>query len=237
MTAADVFDWVEWRTRGARPASGNVVRLVRFAGAAPATVNRRVAAVRALFEHQVVVGARAENPVPAPRRGQGLRPTSGATRVRAHRLRHTYDTELAADAGIDLLALRGLMGHSSPETTAGYVPPLPGRPAGRRATVGCRSRSADARWPSTSPPSARRVAGARGVPDQRSPLTTTQRAPRDRLGNDLFDQRGSGRRDVVQCPNDGRHRRRVDGGAVGVGQVGVVDDDTGTGGRKTGGAR
>jgi site-specific recombinase XerD len=48
------------------------------------------------------------------------RATSGSTRVRPHRLRHTYGTELAA-AGIDLLVLRELMGHASPETTAGYV--------------------------------------------------------------------------------------------------------------------
>ncbi|MDQ3461870.1 MAG: tyrosine-type recombinase/integrase [Actinomycetota bacterium] len=48
------------------------------------------------------------------------RARSGATRVRPHRLRHTYGTELAA-AGIDLLVLRELMGHASPETTAGYV--------------------------------------------------------------------------------------------------------------------
>jgi integrase/recombinase XerC len=48
------------------------------------------------------------------------RTTSGATRVRPHRLRHTYGTELAA-AGIDLLVLRELMGHASPETTASYV--------------------------------------------------------------------------------------------------------------------
>ena len=48
------------------------------------------------------------------------RSRSGATRVRPHRLRHTYGTELAA-AGIDLLALRDLMGHASPETTAAYV--------------------------------------------------------------------------------------------------------------------
>jgi Phage integrase family/Domain of unknown function DUF11 len=40
--------------------------------------------------------------------------------VRPHRLRHTYGTELAA-AGIDLLVLRELMGHASPETTAAYV--------------------------------------------------------------------------------------------------------------------
>ena len=41
-------------------------------------------------------------------------------RVRPHRLRHTYGTQLAA-AGIDLLALRELMGHASPETTSLYV--------------------------------------------------------------------------------------------------------------------
>jgi len=48
------------------------------------------------------------------------RKRTGATRVRPHRLRHTYATELAS-AGIDLLALRELMGHASPETTAKYV--------------------------------------------------------------------------------------------------------------------
>lgn len=48
------------------------------------------------------------------------RDRSGAVRVRPHRLRHTYGTELAA-AGLDLLVLRELMGHASPETTAGYV--------------------------------------------------------------------------------------------------------------------
>ncbi len=268
IVPADLFDWIAWQTQGQRSTVGNakVVPLRRVGGAAPATVNRRVAAVRALFEHQVVVGARPENPVPAPRRGQGLRPkargmlghlapgrprgggrlvrqpkrlpeslaaeevaafladlrthrdraivlamvlgglragevrrlrlghidqglrrlrvvgkggreriipvdraffaelaaylrlerppglatpecfvvlcgptagaalteaglrsvfrhhrtTSGAIRVRPHRLRHTYGTELAA-AGIDLLVLRDLMGHASPETTAGYV--------------------------------------------------------------------------------------------------------------------
>ncbi|MDZ4248469.1 MAG: tyrosine-type recombinase/integrase [Candidatus Nanopelagicales bacterium] len=48
------------------------------------------------------------------------RETSGAVRVRPHRLRHTYGTELAS-AGIDLLALRALMGHVSPDTTSRYV--------------------------------------------------------------------------------------------------------------------
>lgn len=48
------------------------------------------------------------------------RASSGAIRVRPHRLRHTYGTELAS-AGMDLLVLRELMGHASPHTTAGYV--------------------------------------------------------------------------------------------------------------------
>jgi Phage integrase family len=55
---------------------------------------------------------------PARRRGAVA---SGAVRVRPHRLRHTYGIELAA-AGIDLLALRDLMGHANPETTAARAP-------------------------------------------------------------------------------------------------------------------
>lgn len=72
----DLFDWVGWQTAGSRPRAGTVVAMVRHAGAAPASVNRRVAAVRALFEYQVMCGDRADNPVPAPRRGQGLRAKS-----------------------------------------------------------------------------------------------------------------------------------------------------------------
>ena len=76
VAPVDLFDWVGWQTAGARPRSGTVVAMVRHAGAAPASVNRRVAAVRALFEYLVMCGDRAENPVPAPRRGQGLRAKS-----------------------------------------------------------------------------------------------------------------------------------------------------------------
>ncbi|ETZ67776.1 phage integrase family domain protein [Mycobacterium sp. MAC_080597_8934] len=36
-------------------------------------MNRRVAAVRALFEYLVMTGVCTDNPVPSPRRGQGLR--------------------------------------------------------------------------------------------------------------------------------------------------------------------
>lgn len=50
------------------------------------------------------------------------RARSGASRVRPHRLRHTFGTELAA-AGMDLLVLRELMGHAHAETTAAYVHP------------------------------------------------------------------------------------------------------------------
>lgn len=259
VEAPVVFDWIDWQ--GVRRTGRLGAR-----SAAASTVNRRVAAVRALFEYLVMTGRRGDNPVPSPRRGQGLQrcergllghlgpgrarpggrlvrqpqllpeslsgtdidafvatlgthrdramvlamlmgglrsaevrgllladvdmgrrrlrvigkggkerhvpvdpaffteaaaylrwerpaglatsqcfvvlrgPTtgapvseaglrslfrrhrnlSGATRVRPHRLRHTYGTELAS-AGIDLLALRALMGHVSPETTARYV--------------------------------------------------------------------------------------------------------------------
>lgn len=265
VVPTDVFDWVDWQSVR-RPGREKIVAISAGNGSAPASVNRRVAAVRAFFEYLVMTDVRDDNPVPAPRRGQGLRPKargalghlapgrvrqggrlvrqqrrlpesldaadvsafladlethrdraiallmvlgglraaevrslrlvdvdqgrrqvgvvgkgskervvpvdraffaelaaylrterppglltpecfvvlngptagramteagmrsvfryhrarSGATRVRPHRLRHTYGTELAA-AGIDLLVLRELMGHASPETTAGYV--------------------------------------------------------------------------------------------------------------------
>jgi len=263
VAPTDLFDYLDWQRRSVSTSS-KVVALGRR-GPAPATMNRRIAAVRGLFEHLVMTGERADNPVPAARRASGLRgqrngllghtavrarsggrlvreprrlpeslvaedvaafladlntrrdravvlamvlgglraaevrslrladvdmglrrvrvvgkgdkerevpiddvffsecaaylrserpdgcrtpecfvvlrgPTrgqamteagmrkvfrthrvgSGATRVRPHRLRHTYGTELAA-AGIDLLVLRELMGHASPETTARYV--------------------------------------------------------------------------------------------------------------------
>lgn len=262
----DLFDYLDWQSRP-RPASTSVVVvLAQHRGAAPATLNRRIAVVRGLFEFMVIAGLRAESPVPAGRRSTGLRATrrgvlghlgpartpgagrlvraerrlpeslepaevamfiaslisardramalvmllgglragevrslrlrdvdvglrrlrvvgkgdkervvpvdkafftelasylrherpagcsspecfvvlrgptaggalteagmrrifrshrdrAGTPRVRPHRLRHTYGTELAA-AGIDLLVLRELMGHASPETTAAYV--------------------------------------------------------------------------------------------------------------------
>lgn len=266
VTSSDLFDWLEWQSKQAPPRGGDIVPLRSRRGPAPSTVNRRVAAVRGLFEYAVMCGERDASPVPAPRRatgwraprrgllghlgpgrersggrlvreprrlpesvdpadvanfiadlathrdraiallmvlgglrsaevrslllrdvdlgmrrvrvigkgnkervvpvdgaffgelvaylnserplrcstaecfvvlrgstrGQALseaglrkifrihRESSGATRVRPHRLRHTFGTELAS-AGIDLLVLRELMGHASPETTARYV--------------------------------------------------------------------------------------------------------------------
>ena len=265
VRASDVFDYLDWQRHPGRIAESNVVRLAQRRGTAPATVNRRIAAVRGLFEYAVIIDEVPASPVPSPRRTSGLRarrgllghvpvrhprpggrlvrqerrlpeslelgeverfladlgtcrdramvllmllgglraaevrglrladvdvgrrevrvvgkggrervvpvdrpffaeltaylrqerpadcaaaqcfvvlrgPTagqglteagmrrifrthrarSGAVRVRPHRLRHTYGTELAA-AGIDLLVLRDLMGHASPETTGRYV--------------------------------------------------------------------------------------------------------------------
>ena len=266
VVASDLFGYLDWQQQQRRPSGGGKVVPLAARGPSSATMNRRISAVRGLFEHQVMAGALDDNPVPAARRANGLRtpprgllghvtsgrsrgggrlvrqadrlpesldggdvatfladlltyrdraivlamvlgglragevrslrladvdmglgrvrvlgkggrerivpidraffvecaaylrderpagcatpecfvvlrgPTrgqamteggmrkifrvhrarSGATRVRPHRLRHTYGTELAA-AGIDLLVLRELMGHASPETTARYV--------------------------------------------------------------------------------------------------------------------
>ena len=72
VVPSDVFDWLEWQARP-RPVTGGVVRLGEGLGAAPATMNRRVAAARGMFEYAVMCGDVAVNPVPAPRRSTGLR--------------------------------------------------------------------------------------------------------------------------------------------------------------------
>ncbi len=266
VVPTDLFEYLDWQTKAKRATGAKVVRLADRRGPAPATMNRRIAAVRGMFEYAVICGVRGDNPVPAARRSTGLRPKgrgllghigtrraptggrlvrqprrlpeslepdevsafladlctyrdkamalamlvgglraaevrslrladvdrgmrrvrvvgkgnkertvpvdsvfftelgnylrnerpagcatpecfvvlrgptrgsalteagmrrifrthrarSGSTRVRPHRLRHTYGTELAT-AGIDLLVLRELMGHASPESTAAYV--------------------------------------------------------------------------------------------------------------------
>lgn len=74
VVPATVFEWIDWQ--GVRRERGTIgsSRPGTQRTAAASTVNRRIAAVRALFEHLVMAGVRDDNPVPTPRRGQGLRP-------------------------------------------------------------------------------------------------------------------------------------------------------------------
>lgn len=71
VAPTDLFDYLDWQSR--QVTKGGKVVALRRRGPAPATMNRRIAAVRGLFEHLVVAGERADNPVPAARRAQGLR--------------------------------------------------------------------------------------------------------------------------------------------------------------------
>lgn len=69
----DFFDWLEWQSRPVSSRGQLVVSLASRRGAAPATMNRRIAAARGLFEHAVLCEVIDRNPVPAPRRSSGLR--------------------------------------------------------------------------------------------------------------------------------------------------------------------
>jgi len=75
VVPTDVFEWVDWQS-ATRPEGAKVVAITAKRGAAASSVNRRAAAARAFFEYLVMAGDRADNPVPSPRRGQGLRPKS-----------------------------------------------------------------------------------------------------------------------------------------------------------------
>jgi site-specific recombinase XerD len=72
VTPTDLFDYLDWQSHQVTGSGGRVVAL-RRRGPAPATMNRRIAAVRGLFEHLVMVGVLTDNPVPAARRASGLR--------------------------------------------------------------------------------------------------------------------------------------------------------------------
>ena len=76
VVPTDLFDYLEWQNRPKSSARGaKVVRLSDRRGAAPASMNRRVAAVRGLFAYAVQAGTRSDNPVPSGRRSSGLRPS------------------------------------------------------------------------------------------------------------------------------------------------------------------
>jgi integrase/recombinase XerC len=73
VAAGDIFHWVDEQMRPPSRPGDKVVRMAGR-GSAPASVNRRIAAVRSFFEHLVIRGIRESNPVPVPRRSSGLRP-------------------------------------------------------------------------------------------------------------------------------------------------------------------
>lgn len=74
IVPTDLFEYLDWQALSASARGKKVVRLAEGRRPAPATMNRRIAAVRGLFEYAVAAGVRPDNPVPAPRRSQGLRP-------------------------------------------------------------------------------------------------------------------------------------------------------------------
>jgi len=61
VVSTDLFDYLDWQQRPAATAGVRVVRLADRRGAAPASVNRRIAAVRGVFEFAVISGLRAGN--------------------------------------------------------------------------------------------------------------------------------------------------------------------------------
>ena len=73
VVPSDLFDWLDWQVKRGPKRTAKVVRIDARRSAAPATMNRRVAAVRGLFEYAVITGARQDNPVPPGRRSTGLR--------------------------------------------------------------------------------------------------------------------------------------------------------------------
>lgn len=97
----DVFDYLDWQQGGRASSAGStVVMLADRRRAAPATMNRRIAAVRGLFEYAVLAGTRPDSPIPSARRSSGARavrrgllghlgpgrPRSGGRLVRTPRL-------------------------------------------------------------------------------------------------------------------------------------------------------
>ena len=72
-TPTDFFDWLEWQSRPTSTIGQRVVSLVGRRTPTAATMNRRIAAARGLYEHAVVCGILERDPVPAPRRSSELR--------------------------------------------------------------------------------------------------------------------------------------------------------------------
>jgi len=122
VAPSDLFDWLQWQSEiPTRPEPVQVIKIQTKRGASPATMNRRVAAVRGLFEYSVITGFRDTNPVPPGRRTTGLRahprgmlghldtgkPRSGGRLVKQHhRLPESIDPADVADFIADLATCR-----------------------------------------------------------------------------------------------------------------------------------
>ena len=61
----DLFDYLEWQGQRPSTVGRRVVRLDEARGVASATMNRRIAAVRGLFDYAVLAEVVVRNPVPA----------------------------------------------------------------------------------------------------------------------------------------------------------------------------
>jgi integrase/recombinase XerC len=86
VVPTDIFDWIGWQQRS-RKTDGKVVRLDRARAVAPSTINRRVAAVRGLFEFAVQAGEVVSSPVPSGRRAGGVRARRGGLLAHVKRRR------------------------------------------------------------------------------------------------------------------------------------------------------
>lgn len=77
VVPTDLFGYLDWQGEARAGNRSKVVSLTERRRPAPATMNRRIAAVRGLFEYAVIAGVRADSPVPAARRSSGLRARRG----------------------------------------------------------------------------------------------------------------------------------------------------------------
>jgi hypothetical protein len=79
VVPTDLFDYLEWQGRRPSTAGRKVVRLAEARGVAASTMNRRIAAVRGLFEYAVLAEVVERNPVPGrPAHDQPAGPSPGS---------------------------------------------------------------------------------------------------------------------------------------------------------------
>src|SRR5437016_2566598 len=98
--------------------------LVAVEQRSPATVNRRIYALRKFFHWAIAVRLAKEDPTAVVKGVQStpLAPRSLAKKDVAHQLRHSVGKH-ALDAGVDLVTVSKLLGHTSLNTTVRYTTP------------------------------------------------------------------------------------------------------------------